>query len=326
MTSIDDIFKRPAAPTKRKFENPSQLDPTQAWKSVKLGTDSDIKRSSHASVADDDEDEAGPSLPPDIDEEPGDDEEGRFFGGGLDEDAKDAIDYLDGQDGEEAIMDEKYDAAWLRKLSLNFEKKMNKNAALRAKHENDPTKFMASEADLDESIKGFSILTEHTELYEEFANSSSAASLVALLAHDNTDIAIVAIEIISELTDEDVVSEQRQWDALVTSFMGADLLSLLISNFARFNEADETDRSGVYHSLSVIENLLSQPMNTDLIGSESTLLSWLLERIQKPEKSTTQNKQYASEILSILTQSSTSNRRRVIEANGVELLLTNHAP
>jgi beta-catenin-like protein 1 len=326
MTSIDEIFKRPAAPTKRKFENPSQLDPTQAWKSVKLSADSDIKRSSHASVADDDEDEAGPSLPPDIDEEPGDDEEGRFFGGGLDEDAKDAIDYLDGQDGEEVIMDEKYDAAWLRKLSLNFEKKMHKNAALRAKHENDPTKFMASEADLDESIKGFSILTEHTELYEDFADSSSAASLVALLAHDNTDIAIVAIEIISELTDEDVVSEQRQWDALVTSFMEADLLSLLISNFARFNEADETDRSGVYHSLSVIENLLSQPMNTDLIGKESTLLSWLLERIQKPEKSTTQNKQYASEILSILTQSSTSNRRRVIEANGVELLLTNLAP
>jgi beta-catenin-like protein 1 len=326
MTSIDDIFKRPAAPTKRKFENPSQLDPTQAWKSVKLNADSDVTRSSHASVAEDDEDEAGPSLPPEIDEEPGDDEEGRFFGGGLDEDAKDAIDYLDGQDGEEAIMDEKYDAAWLRKLSLNFEKKMNKNAALRAKHENDPTKFMASEADLDESIKSFSILTEHTELYEEFADSSSAASLVALLAHDNTDIAIVAIEIISELTDEDVVSEQRQWDALVTSFMEADLLSLLISNFARFNEADETDRSGVYHSLSVIENLLSQPTNTDLIGKDSTLLSWLLERIQKPEKSTTQNKQYASEILSILTQSSTSNRRRVIEANGVELLLTNLAP
>ena len=326
MTSIDDIFKRPAAPTKRKFENPSQLDPTQAWKSVKLSAESDDKRSSHASVTEDDEDEAGPSLPPDIDEEPGDDEEGRFFGGGLDEDAKDAIDYLDGQDEEEAIMDEKYDAAWLRKLSLNFEKKMNRNAALRAKHENDPTKFMASEADLDESIKGFSILTEHTELYEEFADSSSAASLVALLAHDNTDIAIVAIEIISELTDEDVVSEQRQWDALVTSFMEADLLSLLISNFGRFNEADETDRSGVYHSLSVIENLLSQPTNTDLIGKESTLLSWLLERIQKPEKSTTQNKQYASEILSILTQSSTSNRRRVIEANGVELLLTNLAP
>jgi beta-catenin-like protein 1 len=328
MTSIDDIFKRPAASTKRKFENPSQLDPTQAWKSVKLSADSDVKRSSHASVADeeDEEDEAGPSLSPDSDEEPGDDEEGRFFGGGLDEDAKDAIDYLNGQDGEEAIMDDKYDVAWLRKLSLNFEKKMNKNATLRAKHENDPTKFMASEADLDESIKSFSILTEHTELYEEFARSSSAASLVALLAHDNTDIAIVAIEIISELTDEDVVSEQSQWDALVTSFMEADLLSMLISNFARFNEEDETDRSGVYHSLSVIENLLSQPTNTDLIGKESTLLTWLLERIQRPEKSTTQNKQYASEILSILTQSSTPNRRRVIEANGVELLLTNLAP
>ncbi|KAF2713998.1 DUF1716-domain-containing protein [Pleomassaria siparia CBS 279.74] len=328
MTSIDDIFKRPAAPTKRKFENPSELDPTQAWKSVKVNSNSDVKQSTHASVADEenDDDEAGPSLPPDLDEEPGDDEEGRFFGGGLDEDAKDAIDYLDGKDGEEAIADEKYDSAWLRKLSINFEKKMTKNATLRAKHENDPTKFMASEADLDESIKFFSTLAEHSELYEEFASSSASASLVGLLAHDNTDIAIGAIEIISELTDEDVVAEQGQWDSLVNTFLEADLLSLLISNFARFDESVEADRSGVYHSLSVIENLLSQPTNTDLIGKESTLLTWLLDRIQRAEKSTTQNKQYASEILSILTQSSTPNRRRVIDANGCEILLTNLAP
>ena len=328
MTSIDDIFNRPIASTKRKFENPSELDPTQAYKSVKLNSSSDVKRSSHASVVDeyDEEDEAGPSLPPDMDEGPGDDDEGRFFGGGLDEDAKDAMDYLDDQDGVEAILDEKYDGAWLRKLSLTFEKKMTKNAALRAKHENDPSKFMASEADLDESIKGFSILAEHTELYEEFAKSNSAASLVALLAHDNTDIAIGAIEIISELTDEDVVAEQEQWDTLVAAFLEADLLSLLISNFSRFDEKEDTDRSGVYHSLSVIENLLSQPTNTDLIGKESTLLTWLLNRIQQPEKVTSQNKQYASEILSILTQSSTPNRRRVIDANGVEILLTNLAP
>ncbi|KAF2794155.1 DUF1716-domain-containing protein [Melanomma pulvis-pyrius CBS 109.77] len=328
MTSIDDIFKRPASATKRKFENPSERDPTQAWKSVKISSGSDVKQSSYTSIAGDenDEDEAGPTLPPGLDDEPGDDEEGRFFGGGLDEDAKDAIDYLDGKDGEEAILEEQYDVSWLRKLSLNFEKKMTKNAALRAKHESDPTKFMASEADLDETIKGFSILSEHSELYAEFANSSAAASLVALLAHDNTDIAIGAIEIISELTDEDIVAEQGQWDVLVDAFMEADLLSLLISNFARFDESVAADTSGVYHSLSVIENLLSQPANTDLIGKESALLTWLLTRIQKPEKSTTQNKQYASEILSILTQSSTSNRRRVIEANGVELLLTNLAP
>lgn len=328
MTSIDDLFKGTSSATKRKFENPSEADPTQAYKSAKLSSNSDAKRPAHASVAeeDDDEEEAGPSLPPDLEDEDGDDEEGRFFGGGLDEDAKDAMDYLDAQDGEEAIGEERYDSSWLRKVALNFEKRVNKNASLRAKYEDDPTKFMESEGDLDESIKGLSIMTEHSELYDEFARSAAATKLVELLAHDNTDIAIAAIEMISELTDEDVEAEQEQWDALVSAFLEADLLGLLISNFSRFDESSPEDASGVYHSLNVIENLLSQPANMDLVGKEQKLLDWLLGRIQRTERPTTQNKQYASEILSILTQSSRPNRKRVIEANGVEVFLTQLAP
>jgi beta-catenin-like protein 1 len=63
-----------------------------------------------------------------------------------------------------------------------------------------------------------------------------------------------------------------------------------------------------------------------MIGKEKALITWLLERIQKPEKPTTQNKQYASELLSILTQSSRPNRTLIADTNGVELFLTNLAP
>ena len=35
---------------------------------------------------------------------------------------------------------EKIDSAWLRKLALNFERKISKNAELRAKFEGDPQK------------------------------------------------------------------------------------------------------------------------------------------------------------------------------------------
>lgn len=336
MTSIDDLFKSTNASGKRKYENPIEADPTQAYKSAKLSSNSDAKRALHASAAseeeeaaaEEDDDEAGPALPPDLEaeEEDGDDEEGRFFGGGIDEDAKDAMDYLDAQDGEDAIGEEKYDLPWLRKLALAFEKKVNKNATLRAKYEDNPAKFMDSEGDLDEAIKGLSILSEHSEHYEEFSKNAAAAKLVELLAHENTDIAIAAIEIISELTDEDVEAEQEQWDALVGAFLDADLLSLLISNFSRFDESDEADASGVYHSLNVLENLLSQPTHTETIGKEAKLITWLLNRIQELEKTTTQNKQYASEILSILTQSSRPNRTHVIDANGVEIIMTQLAP
>ncbi|KAF2471102.1 DUF1716-domain-containing protein [Lindgomyces ingoldianus] len=321
MSNIGNLFKLPNAPTKRKFENPSSLDPTQAYKSAKLDANRDVKRS-QSSVADDEDDsEAGPSLPPDMEEEKGDDEEGRFFGGGLDEDVKEAMDILDANDAEESFMEEKFDIAWLRKLALNFEKKVSKNAELRAKFDDDPSKFIASEGDLDETIKTLSILSEHPELYQEFAKIGSASSLVSLLAHENTDIAINAIEIISELTDEDVTAAQEQWDVLVASMLEADLLNMLISNFSRFDESNDADSNGVYQSLSVIENLLSHPAYLDIIGKEKKLLAWLLNHI-KDDLPMSQNKQYVSEIISIITHSSSPNRQHVIRANGMDIILT----
>lgn len=37
---------------------------------------------------------------------------------------------------------EKIDSAWIRRLALNFEKKISKNAELRAKFEDDPQKYV----------------------------------------------------------------------------------------------------------------------------------------------------------------------------------------
>ena len=82
-------------------------------------------------------------------------------------------------------------------------------------------RFMGSEADLDADVKALSILSDHPELYGEFAKLGCVASLVSLLAHENTDIAIDAIEIINELTDQDVEAEQQQWDLLVDAMVRA---------------------------------------------------------------------------------------------------------
>lgn len=227
---------------------------------------------------------------------------------------------MDEQDGAELIPD-KIDAAWVRKLALNFEKRISKNAELRAKFENDPAKFMSSEADLDSDVKALSILAEHPELYSEFAKLGCVNSLVSLLAHENADIAIDAMEIISELTDEDVEAEAEQWSAMVDAMIEADLLDLLVSNFSRFDEKNESDRSGVYHALSVLENLASQVTLTEKICKDTGVLKWLLQRIQTREVPVTQNKQYAAEVLAILLQSSAANRRNFTELDGVDLLL-----
>ncbi|KAH0278040.1 DUF1716-domain-containing protein, partial [Aureobasidium melanogenum] len=311
MTSIDDLFKKPFLPstnggTKRKFDG---QDAEAAYKSARLDD---------APENEDDDMEAGPELPPDEDE----DEEGRFFGSGTNQHTNAALDFVDrADDGDGAdIKVEKIDQAWVRRLGLSFERKINKNSELRAKYEGDPSRFVASEADLDAEIKSLSILSEHPELYKDFAKIGCAASLVSLLSHENTDIAIDAIEIISELLDDDVQAEQEQWDALVSAMLEADLIDLLLANLDRLDENLEADRSGVYHSLSVLEALSSNSTIADTIAQEP-ILKYLLIRISHAEKSVSQNKQYAAEVLQVLSQASTSVRDRLISLDAIDKLL-----
>jgi beta-catenin-like protein 1 len=311
-------------PSPAKISSDASSD--EIYKSAKLSSHGQSKYNSPtAEVEDADDDiEAGPSAPPDDDQDYGpdvpDDEEGRFFGGGVTQVENEILDFMEEQESAD-VVPEKIDSAWLRKLALNFEKRITKNAELRAKFENEPQKFMASEADLDADIKALSILAEHPELYEEFAKLGCVGSLVGLLAHENADIAIDAMEIISELTDEDVEAEQEQWNGIVDAMIEADLLDLLVSNFSRFDESNESDRSGVYHSLSVLENLASRVSIAENIGQDTGVLKWLLNRIQKRESPVSQNKQYAAEVLAILLQSSASNQIKFCELDGVDVLL-----
>ncbi|KAL2831325.1 Catenin-beta-like protein [Aspergillus pseudoustus] len=325
MTSVDELFKKPlsAATTKRKLDITN--DPNELYKTAKLEANGDVKSKGKSPMIEDEEEDdgyAGPELPPDFEsEDVPDDEEGRFFGGGMERETAQAMNYIDEQDQEGGVVNEKFDVAWLRRFALNFEKKISKNAELRGKFEHDPQKFMASEADLDTEIKSLSILSEHAELYNEFAKLGCVGSLVSLLSHENADIAIDAIQIIGELTDEDVEAEHEQWDVLVNAMLDADLIELLAQNLSRLDEESEADRAGVYYILSVLENLASQANIAEKIGQDSNTMPWLLTRIQKKERPVSQNQQYSAEILAILLQSGTRNRDRFIGLDGVDALL-----
>ncbi|KAI5860832.1 DUF1716-domain-containing protein [Durotheca rogersii] len=344
MTSIDELFKASGVRSKRKLE--PLRDPNEIYKSARLTSNGRSPRHARAedeTANDNDDVEAGPAPPPPDGEDdngngsygPGlppdedDDEEGRFYGGGITAQENDVLDYVEGNDNDDPNANaapEKFDSAWLRRTAINFEKRINKNAELRAKFEGEPQKFIASEADLDTDIKALSILAEHPELYPEFARLGCVASLVGLLAHENSDIAIDAIEIVNELTDEDVAADDDQWNALVNALLEADLLGLLVSNFERLDEDQEADRSGVYYALSVVENLCGRTVTAEKIAEREELLKWLLRRIQIKEKTVSQNKQYAAEVLAILVQTSAKNRRRLASLDAVDIMLQLVAP
>ncbi|KAF4504072.1 hypothetical protein G6O67_008686 [Ophiocordyceps sinensis] len=334
MASIDDLFKAGVS-SKRKLK--VIKDPNEIYKSSKHSANGSASRRAHVGEAGDAgsndgadrDDEAGPAPPPqqhgDDAPDDDDDEEGRFFGGGITAKESEVLDYVEGA-GDANEGPAKIDVGWMRKTAQNFEKRITKNAELRARFESEPQKFIGSEADLDADIKELSILSEHPELYPEFVKLGCAGSLVGLLAHENTDIAIDAIEIIGELTDEDVAADDDQWNMLIDHLMDVDLVGLLVSNFSRLNEDDEADRNGVYYALGLIENLCSRPATAARIGQEDGLLKWLLQRIRRKEASVSQNKQYAAEVLAILCQSTPETRRRIVGHDAVDGMLQLIAP
>jgi beta-catenin-like protein 1 len=123
----------------------ANVTPDELYKAAKLDSNGEVKSKGKEPMAEDgveDDGEAGPELPPDFEEDVPDDEEGRFFGGGMDQKTAQAMEYIDRQEEEEAPQ-EKFDAAWVRRFALNFEKKISKNAELRAKFENDGKKYVA---------------------------------------------------------------------------------------------------------------------------------------------------------------------------------------
>ena len=93
------------------------------------------------------------------------------------------------------------------------------------------SRFIDSEADLDSAIKSMFSLSQAPVLaYPELVRSGAVALLIGLLAHENVDIAIDVIELIHELTDEDVGNDLENDEALEETEAA---LKLLIDSLVR---------------------------------------------------------------------------------------------
>lgn len=81
------------------------------------------------------------------------------------------------------------------------------NLEMRMKYADQPQKFMESEVDLDEEVQRLLVVAGSPELYPDFVKSGAVENLMALLSHDNTDIAADVLELFQQLTDADVIED-----------------------------------------------------------------------------------------------------------------------
>ncbi|XP_041004255.1 beta-catenin-like protein 1 [Juglans microcarpa x Juglans regia] len=220
------------------------------------------------------------------------------------------------------------DLRTLKRLVLSFERRLKENIEARLKYPNQPDRFADSELELHEELHKLKILAGGPELYPDLVSLNAIPSILNLLAHDNTDIAIDVVLLLQDLTDPDNDDDDENNDEhariLVDALVENNVLELLVQNLHRLSDtgeaADPDEMAAVYSTLATIENLIEvKPPVAELVCERTKLLKWLLGRIKVREFDS--NKQYASEILAILLQSSTANQKRVGQMNGVDVVL-----
>ncbi|XP_076954969.1 uncharacterized protein LOC143629626 [Bidens hawaiensis] len=216
---------------------------------------------------------------------------------------------------------EALDIKTLKKLVLQFERRLKDNIAARLKYPDNPEKFADSEVELHEEIEKLKILAGAAELYPDLVNLNVIPSILDLLTHDNTDIAIDVVSLIQDLTEEDVLEDNHDpAHILVDSLVQNNVLESLVQNLFRLSETDPDELAAVYTTLSTIENLIEvKPAVAEMVCERTKLLRWILAKIKLREFDS--NKQYASELLAILLQSSAANQKRLGGMNGVDVVL-----
>jgi beta-catenin-like protein 1 len=179
------------------------------------------------------------------------------------------------------------------------------------------------------------------ELYPELVRLGAVPSLLALLAHDNADVAAEGALLLRELTDADAAAESDAALAGAAALAealsaGADAeepeacagLAALVAALGRFDETQAEEASAVHSLLNVFENLveISPVLRDRLLAPAAGLLAWLLRRVTAPGGCIDANRVYAAELLAVLLAGGDAAARRLGEAGGVDALLRAIAP
>lgn len=192
---------------------------------------------------------------------------------------------------------------------------------MRIKFPDSPDKFMESELELHETLQEMRVLSTAPDYYPLLVKLQVIPSLLELLAHDNSDIAVVTIELLQELTDVDILNESEEGaEALLDSLMEHQVIALLVQNLDRLDESVKEEADGVHNTLSIIENLTELRSEITTECGKQGLLAWLLKRL-KVKVPFDQNKLYVSEVMSIVLQDNEKNRLLLGELDGIDTLL-----
>ena len=168
----------------------------------------------------------------------------------------------------------------LKRMILNFEKKIAKNQELRIKFPDEPAKFMSSEVELHDAVQEMRVVATAPDLYPILVDMECVATLLGLLSHENTDISVAVVDLIQELTDIDTLNESEEgMTSLINALAAQQICALLVQNLERLNDSQSNEEAdGIHNTLAIVENLIEFRPEICKEAAEAGLLLWLVTK------------------------------------------------
>jgi len=208
----------------------------------------------------------------------------------------------------------------MKRMVLSIEKRINENMQMRMKYPDKPEKFMDAEIELYQELKRLHSLAAAPELFPVFVKTRCVTSLLGLLAHENSDIAMDVADLLHELSDADD-ADPEDTKALLEHFFEHEAHTLLVDYIQRLDESEEDEATAVHSALGTLEAMLeAMPHAAAAMAQKAGLMKWLLARLKV--RAFHANKLYASELLSVLLQQSPQNQTYLGQVDGMLSLLT----
>lgn len=109
---------------------------------------------------------------------------------------------------------------------------------------------MESEVELHETLQELHIVATNPDLYELVVELGAIPSLLELLSHENTDVAVGVVDLLQELTDVDILHESQEGaDTLIDALLEQQVCALLVQNLERLDETVKEESDGVFNTL-----------------------------------------------------------------------------
>ncbi|CEG42714.1 Uncharacterized conserved protein [Plasmopara halstedii] len=219
-------------------------------------------------------------------------------------------------DGAEAQEGDAIDARALKSMTNSLTKCIRRNALAREKHADEPTKFLDSELALDSELTRWKQVAAKPEVFSVMMELQVPRVLLGLLTHDNFDIRLAVLALLAEFTDvDDAAASLEPARMLVKHLVDEKVVPLLVTNLyqleatlRRKEEAQmDEETTGIYHSFQILENMADLEPEVCIQIAKTSIFPFLLNQVA-PAMKFTENKLYASEILSILLQSGAESR------------------